>query len=117
VIAAAGPLGRYLGGDGLQAIEIGTDEAPRLQRFFEANPDYFRGPPTVRRVSFKVIPDATTRALELRKGSVDIGQNVLPPDFVKGLKTSRIDFTKALARGLAFVRAVRGASARGRRTR
>ena len=51
-----------------------------------ANPDYFRGPPTVRRVSFKVIPDATTRALELRKGSVDIGQNVLPPDFVKALE-------------------------------
>jgi peptide/nickel transport system substrate-binding protein len=35
---------------------------------------------------FKVIPDATTRALELRKGSVDIGQNVLPPDFVKALE-------------------------------
>jgi peptide/nickel transport system substrate-binding protein len=52
----------------------------------EANPDYFRGPPAVRRVSFKVIPDATTRALELRKGSVDIGQNVLPPDFVKALE-------------------------------
>ncbi|MBM3803732.1 MAG: ABC transporter substrate-binding protein [Acidimicrobiia bacterium] len=52
----------------------------------EANPDYFRGPPTVRRVSFRVIPDATTRALELRKGSVDIGQNVLPPDFVKALE-------------------------------
>ena len=42
-----------------------------------ADPDYFRGPPTVRRVSFKVIPDATTRALELRKGSVDIGRSPL----------------------------------------
>jgi len=26
---------------GFQAVEIGLDEAPRLQRFFDANPDYF----------------------------------------------------------------------------
>ena len=52
----------------------------------EANRDYFRGCPTVPRVSFKIIPDATTRALELRKGTLDIGQNVLPPDFVKALE-------------------------------
>ena len=31
-----------------------------------------------------------------------ISGNVLPGDFVKGLKTSRIDFTKALARGAAW---------------
>lgn len=52
----------------------------------EANPDYFGGCTTMPRVTFKVIPDATTRALELRKGSVDIGQNVLSPDFVKALE-------------------------------
>jgi peptide/nickel transport system substrate-binding protein len=27
--------------------------------------------------SLKVIPDATTRALEMRKGSIDVAQNVL----------------------------------------
>lgn len=32
---------RFLGGEGLRAIEIGVAEVPRLQRFFEANPDYF----------------------------------------------------------------------------
>lgn len=32
---------RRLGGDGLEAIELGAVEAPRLQRFFDANPDYF----------------------------------------------------------------------------
>ena len=52
----------------------------------EANRDDSRGSPTVPRVSFKIIPDATTRALELRKGTLDIGQNVLPPDFVKALE-------------------------------
>ena len=51
----------------------------------DANPDYFGGCPSVPRVSFRVIPDVTTRALELRKGTVDIGQNVLSPDFVTAL--------------------------------
>jgi len=34
----------------------------------------------------------------------------LPPDFVKGLKTSRIDFTKALARGSSWEFRPRGQS-------
>jgi peptide/nickel transport system substrate-binding protein len=52
----------------------------------EANPEYFGEAPSVRRVRFKVIPDATTRALEMRKGSVDVAQNVLSPDFVEVLR-------------------------------
>ena len=38
--AAASPE-RFLGGAGLRMVEIGAAEVPRLQRFFEANPDYF----------------------------------------------------------------------------
>jgi peptide/nickel transport system substrate-binding protein len=52
----------------------------------EANPEYFGEAPSVHRVRFKVIPDATTRALEMRKGSVDVAQNVLSPDFVEVLR-------------------------------
>ena len=52
----------------------------------EANPAYFGGPPTADRIRFMVIPDSTTRALELRKGSIDIAQNVLTPDFVMALE-------------------------------
>jgi ABC-type transport system substrate-binding protein len=52
----------------------------------EANPTYFGEVPSVQRVQFKVIPDATTRALEIRKGSVDVAQNVLSPDFVEVLR-------------------------------
>jgi peptide/nickel transport system substrate-binding protein len=51
----------------------------------EANSDYFGGAPTSGRIRFMVIPDSTTRALELRKGSIDIAQNVLTPDFVMAL--------------------------------
>ena len=32
---------RFLAGDGFDAIEIGADKVPLLQRFFDANPDYF----------------------------------------------------------------------------
>ncbi|MEP6644214.1 MAG: ABC transporter substrate-binding protein, partial [Acidobacteriaceae bacterium] len=38
------------------------------------------------RVRFSVVPDATTRALELRKGSADIAANALSPDMVLALK-------------------------------
>ena len=39
-----------------------------------ANPDYFRGPPKVSRLIFRIIPDASTRRLELESGGVDIVQ-------------------------------------------
>lgn len=52
----------------------------------EANGNYFDRAPLIPVVRVKIIPDATTRALELRKGSVDLGQNVLSPDFVEALK-------------------------------
>ena len=35
------PPESFLAGDGLAAIEIGADAVPLLQRFFDANPDYF----------------------------------------------------------------------------
>lgn len=40
----------------------------------EANPDYFRGAPQLERIIFRVIPDASTRRLELENGGVDIVQ-------------------------------------------
>jgi peptide/nickel transport system substrate-binding protein len=46
----------------------------------ERNDDYWGERPKLKRVRFAVIPDATTRALELRKGSADIAINSLTPD-------------------------------------
>jgi peptide/nickel transport system substrate-binding protein len=40
------------------------------------------GPSAIRGVRFAVVPDATTRALELRKGSADLTSNSLPPDML-----------------------------------
>jgi peptide/nickel transport system substrate-binding protein len=46
----------------------------------ERNPRSWQGVPAIHRVIFRVVPDATTRALELRKGSADVAVNGLTPD-------------------------------------
>jgi peptide/nickel transport system substrate-binding protein len=48
----------------------------------EQNPNYWGAPAKLRRVEFRVIPDATTRALELRKHSADVAINSLTADTV-----------------------------------
>ncbi len=55
----------------------------------ERNPDYWATPAKLERVEFKVIPDATTRALELRKRSADIALNSLVADTVVALESDR----------------------------
>ncbi len=52
----------------------------------ERNPDYWATPARLDRVEFKVIPDATTRALELRKQSADVAINSLVADTVVTLE-------------------------------
>ncbi|HVH88954.1 MAG TPA: ABC transporter substrate-binding protein [Terriglobales bacterium] len=50
------------------------------------NDDYWAEKPKVERVRFAVVPDETTRALELRKGSADIQINSLSADMVLSLR-------------------------------
>ncbi len=50
-----------------------------------SNPDYFGEAPRLDAVRFKIVPDAVVRALELRKGTVDIALNMLPADMVEAL--------------------------------
>ena len=52
----------------------------------ERNSNYWAAPADLSRVEFKVIPDATTRALELRKHSADIAINSLTADTVLALR-------------------------------
>ncbi len=52
----------------------------------EANRDYWRGAPKAGRVQFKITPDSTVRALELRKGAADVAINALSADMVKVLE-------------------------------
>src|SRR5271165_3843405 len=55
----------------------------------ERSPDYWATPAKIERVQFKVIPDATTRALELRKQSADVVINGLTADTVVTLGRDR----------------------------
>jgi peptide/nickel transport system substrate-binding protein len=50
------------------------------------NPGYWGTPAKIPRVRFDVVPDATTRALELEKGSADVVSNGLPADEVYALR-------------------------------
>lgn len=52
----------------------------------EKNSDYWGEQARVARVRFAVIPDATTRALELRKGSADVAINAMSADMVVALR-------------------------------
>jgi peptide/nickel transport system substrate-binding protein len=63
--------------------------------------DYWGGPPKNPGIVVKVIPDDTMRGLELRKASVDLVANDLPPDIVHQLETSG-DFRVTRSPGLDF---------------
>lgn len=63
-------------------VHFAPDDRVELERFG----DYFEGAPSIRSLVFRVIPDETTRALELRKGSIDVALNSLSPDMVFSLK-------------------------------
>ncbi|AXC15054.1 Oligopeptide ABC transporter, periplasmic oligopeptide-binding protein OppA [Acidisarcina polymorpha] len=52
----------------------------------ERNPMTWGTPPAIERVRFAVVPDSITRALELQKGSADIGVNALTADQVYAMR-------------------------------
>jgi len=54
----------------------------------ERSSSYWETPAKLQRVEFKVIPDATTRALELRKHSADVAINSLTADTVLVLRNA-----------------------------
>jgi peptide/nickel transport system substrate-binding protein len=59
---------------------------PDKEVVLERNDEYWGEKTRVQRVRFAIVPDMTTRALELRKGSADIAINSLTPDMVVTLQ-------------------------------
>jgi peptide/nickel transport system substrate-binding protein len=78
-------------GDGLRSRPIGTGPYRFVRAvaddhvMLEAFPEYYEGPPRNAGVVARVVPDDTMRALELRKGSVDLIVNDIAPDIVHQL--------------------------------
>jgi peptide/nickel transport system substrate-binding protein len=94
-------------GDSMAASPIGTGPY-RFVRYdvddevvLSAFEGYRGGPPGNAGLVLKIIPDDTIRGLELRKGTVDLVINNMPPDIVHQLEESG-DFTVTRVRGLDF---------------
>lgn len=71
-----------VGSDAFRLVE----EAPDSHVLLEANPRWFGGTPGVRRIRFRIIPDATVRVLEVLHGSADMTQNDLPAHVLPRLR-------------------------------
>jgi peptide/nickel transport system substrate-binding protein len=70
----------------------------------ERNSTYFRTPPKIERVRFRVVPEAVVRALELRKGSADLEESSLAPDMILVLRQqSGIDVTEEPGTNYSYV--------------
>jgi ABC-type transport system substrate-binding protein len=63
--------------------------SPDSEVVLERNDDYWGEHARVRRLRFNIVPDVTTRALELRKGSADIAVTSLTADMVNTLRRER----------------------------
>jgi ABC-type transport system substrate-binding protein len=69
---------------------------PEKEVLVERNEGYWGERPRLQRVRFLVVPDTTTRALELRKGSADVAINALTPDMVLTLeRESKLEVVRA----------------------
>jgi peptide/nickel transport system substrate-binding protein len=71
-----------IGSGPFKFVSAETDKEVVLER----NDNYWGDKAKLARVRFAVVPDATTRALELRKGSADAAINALTPDTVLTLQ-------------------------------
>ncbi len=95
---AGADFGAYPIGTGpYKFVRYDVDDKVVLEPFKE----YFGGAPVNSGLILKVVPDDTMRGLELRKGSVDLVINDLPPDMVYELEKEQ-RFTIAQAPGLDF---------------
>ena len=71
-----------VGEDGFKKAPVGAGPyrfvsfTPGVELVLEAFDQYWRKPPSVKRLVFKVIPDDTTRVAALKRGEVDIGYAV-----------------------------------------
>jgi peptide/nickel transport system substrate-binding protein len=70
----------------------------------ERNVEYFRTPPKIERVRFRVVPEAVVRALELRKGTADLEVSSLAPDMIPVLRRqSNLEVTEEPGTNYAYV--------------
>jgi peptide/nickel transport system substrate-binding protein len=71
-----------VGDEGFKRAPVGAGPykfmsfTPGLELTLEADPQYWRKPPSVKRLVFRVIPDEATRLAALKRGEVDIAYSI-----------------------------------------
>jgi peptide/nickel transport system substrate-binding protein len=80
--AAADFQTRPIGSGPFRFVRYVQDEEVVIERFA----GYYDRKAEIGTVRFKIVPEAIVTALELRKGSVDVAQNVLSADMVEALR-------------------------------
>ena len=100
----------YDKGDEISAMPIGSgpfrfvSAEQDKEVVLERNPDYWGQKARLSRVRFVVVPDMTTQALELRRGSADLAINALTPDMVLTLaRQSKLEVLRAPGTVLAYI--------------
>jgi peptide/nickel transport system substrate-binding protein len=76
------PLTQPIGSGPFHVIEFVVDDRAVVAR----SPGYPFGTPKLSGIVFKVVPDAVTRLLELKRGTIDLVQNALDPDSLSWLR-------------------------------
>lgn len=68
----------------------------KLEKFIRGNKviltvnnNFFKKQPHIKKIIFKIIPNDTTRVMEIKKGSIDFLQNSVPPDALEELKKDK----------------------------
>ena len=70
----------------------------------ERNETYFRTPPKIEKVRFRVVPEAIVRALELRKGTADLELTSLAPDMIPVMRAQPgIEVTEQPGSNFAYI--------------
>ncbi|MGH9509052.1 MAG: ABC transporter substrate-binding protein [Terriglobales bacterium] len=73
---------RPIGSGPFRFVRMAQDQEMVIER----NEEFWGEKPKLRRVRFAVVPDTTTRVLELRKGSADLAINALTADMVEDIR-------------------------------
>ena len=79
------PLDRLVGTGPYRLYRYSQSRYVELQAY----PGYRDGPPQIKRLIFRIIPNDLTRVLELEKSRVDLLVNAVPPDAVNGLMNDK----------------------------
>jgi peptide/nickel transport system substrate-binding protein len=98
-----------VGDDGFKKHPIGlgpykfVSHTPGIELIMEANEQYWRKVPSVKRLIFKSVPEATTRAAMLKKGEVDVAYLLDAPTALELKRDPNLKLAFSGAIGIHFI--------------